>query len=604
MLIFDTECFPNYFLLSTLDYDTGAIAHFELSPDSSAFQAKEILRLFKNNTVCGFNINSYDIPILIYALQGKGNEKIKALSDDIILNHAPSWEIYKKYGIVVPGAWDTVDLFSVAPGKASLKALGGRIGVQKLQDLPFSPDTIITKDQRTTIRDYCTNDLVLTKALYNALAPEIALRVEMSKDYGIDLRSKSDAQVAEAVIKSELNKITGKEYYKPDSNKLPTSVHVKSPLFISFESKELQDLYFRVLKEPFSINSLGRIDLPKWLADTEITIGESQYSMKIGGLHSTEKKQCLRAEKGYRISDLDCVSYYPSIILGQQLVPKSLGLPFLKVYQSLVTRRIEAKKSGDKKTAASLKIAINASYGKLGSLYSPLYAPELLIQTTITGQLALLMLIEQMEQHGIKIKSANTDGILAYYREDQTDALEEVAFNWEMTTGFELEQANYSIIAARDVNNYVCIDTSGKIKSKGAFAPPFYAKENASGGDLMKSPDRYIIPLSVINHLKSGIPIEETILSCKDVRHFTALRKVTGGAMWRGESVGKTVRYYNSSEISQDECLIYAVNGNKVPTTSGCRPMMDLPDELPSDIDYDFYIESAYDLLKATGALI
>jgi hypothetical protein len=79
---------------------------------------------------------------------------------------------------------------------------------------------------------------------------------------------------------------------------------------------------------------------------------------------------------------------------------------------------------------------------------------------------------------------------------------------------------------------------------------------------------------------------------------------VTGGAIWRGESIGKTVRYYNSSEISQDECLIYAVNGNKVPTTSGCRPMMDLPDELPSDIDYDFYIESAYDLLKATGALI
>jgi hypothetical protein len=74
--------------------------------------------------------------------------------------------------------------------------------------------------------------------------------------------------------------------------------------------------------------------------------------------------------------------------------------------------------------------------------------------------------------------------------------------------------------------------------------------------------------------------------------------------MWRGESVGKTVRYYNSSEVPKDEAILYAVNGNRVGTTSGCKPLMDLPAEFPSDIDYDFYIESAYDLLKATGALI
>ena len=42
---------------------------------------------------------------------------------------------------------------------------------------------------------------------------------------------------------------------------------------------------------------------------------------------------------------------------------------------------------------SSKKIQINGSFGKLGSKYSLLYAPDLLLQTTITGQLALLMLI-------------------------------------------------------------------------------------------------------------------------------------------------------------------------------------------------------------------
>jgi hypothetical protein len=44
--------------------------------------------------------------------------------------------------------------------------------------------------------------------------------------------------------------------------------------------------------------------------------------------------------------------------------------------------------------ADSLKITINGSFGKLGNYYSALYAPDLMVQVTVTGQLALLKLIE------------------------------------------------------------------------------------------------------------------------------------------------------------------------------------------------------------------
>jgi DNA polymerase elongation subunit (family B) len=58
-----------------------------------------------------------------------------------------------------------------------------------------------------------------------------------------------------------------------------------------------------------------------------------------------------------------------------------------------------------------MKIAANGVFGKLGSPWSILYAPHLMVAVTLTGQLALLMLIERAERMGISVVSANTDGV-------------------------------------------------------------------------------------------------------------------------------------------------------------------------------------------------
>ena len=68
---------------------------------------------------------------------------------------------------------------------------------------------------------------------------------------------------------------------------------------------------------------------------------------------------------------------------------------------------LEAELSYHKVQTDSLKISVNGSFGKLGSKYSALYAPDLLIQTTVTGQLALLMLIERLHLAGVRVISAN-----------------------------------------------------------------------------------------------------------------------------------------------------------------------------------------------------
>jgi len=346
-----------------------------------------------------------------------------------------------------------------------------------------------------------------------------------------------------------------------------------------------------LLKEKFTLGTNGAIVAPKWLSDTDIVIGSTHYQMGIGGLHSREKSQCVRADSDHLLCDLDVASFYPSIILQQQLSPKTMGSAFLKVYRSIVERRIKAKRAGDKVTADVLKIAVNGSFGKLGSKYSPLFAPQLLIQVTITGQLVLLMLIEQLEQAGISIVSANTDGVVARCPRHLERRLNEIAFDWELNTSFELERTDYKLIASRDVNNYCAVKLDGKTKGKGVFAP----------ASLAKNPDGQIVYKAVAQYLANGAPIEKTITECKDIRDFVTIRRVTGGAQWRDQRLGKAVRFYASKDVPSDESIRYAKNSNKVPNSQGCRPLMTLPDIFPDDVHHLIYIEAAKKLLKDCG---
>lgn len=587
MVVIDAEVYSNYFLLSAKQLDTGRVIHFELY-EGKVLDKKGLMSLMRSYTTISFNGLNYDLPIITAALSGFSNEAIKKLSDQIILSGTPGWQVCRNWEIDVP-KWDHIDLFEVAPGRSSLKIYGGRLHAPKMQDLPIEPDALITPEQRKLLREYCVNDLDTTELLYRKLEKQVALRQKMGEQYGMDLRSKSDAQIAETVIKSELTAITGKQYYKPKGEQ--TAFRYIDPKIITFKTEQLQSVFERILKTRFELGGNGAVKMPDWLKSNRIKIGSSEYQMGIGGLHSCEKSQYIAATENTLICDLDVASYYPSIILQQRLSPKSLGEPFLKVYQSIVERRIHAKKTGDTVTADTLKIAVNGSFGKLGSKYSALYAPELLIQTTITGQLALLMLIERMEAIGVRVASANTDGIVCVLSKERESKLEEVAFDWMMDTSYELERVDYKAVASRDVNNYVAVKTNGDIKGKGCFAPP----------SLAKNPDLPIVYQAVAKQIAEGVPVEDTIRDCKDIRHFVTVRRVQGGAEWRGEYLGKAVRFYYSTEAADDECIHYAKNSNRVPKSAGAKPRMELPDEFPSDVNYQTYIVEAEKLLAEVG---
>ena len=239
----------------------------------------------------------------------------------------------------------------------------------------------------------------------------------------------------------------------------------------------------------------------------------------------------------------------------------------------------------------SKKLEINGSFGKLGSKYSALYSPELLLQVTLTGQLALLMLIEKLELNGIKVVSANTDGIVIVCKNNRENDLNAILFDWMLQTSYELERTDYMRLASRDVNNYVAVKHGGKYKGKGVFAEP----------GLAKNPDRFIIYKAVAEFIAKDVPIEQTIKNCSDITKFVTVRRVDGGGVWQDNYLGKAVRFYKSSEVDSEIAIRYAKNSNMVPNSSGCRPLMDLPDSFPTDVDYDYYIREAYDLLSEVG---
>lgn len=590
LAVLDTECYQNYWSIGFRNLDNGNVRIIEKWNDAE-LDRQMIARIMRKFRVVSFNGINYDMPMIALAMSGADNATLKRASDAIILSDVRPWQFEELYGVRVPDFVDHIDLIEVAPGQGSLKAYAGRLHTKRMQDLPIEPDEFIDQAKRDTLYSYLGNDLQGTVDLLTELRQQITLREVMSDEYEIDVRSRSDAQIAEAVIKRELEKLTGRRYAKPEIR--PGTFFYKPPKFIQFDTEAMQSTLKNVMRSAFIVRRDGRVDMPPALAQAAIRLGDGIYRMGIGGLHSSETCVSHYSDDEYILIDRDVTSYYPAIILLLKLFPPHLGEVFLKVYKAIVDRRVDAKRNGWKAIAETLKIVINGSFGKFGSPYSLLYAINLMIQVTLTGQLSLLMLIERLFLHDFEVISANTDGVVTKVSRARRAEFEAIIADWEWDTGFNTEETTYSSVHSRDVNNYIAITEDGKVKLKGAFAESGPGQPGASG--LKKNPTTEICTDAVVAYLKDGVPIETTIRECMDIRQFVTIRKVNGGALFNGKYLGKMVRWYYST--NRRGIIEYALNGNSVPRSNGAMPCMELPDTFPCDVDHEWYIREAYAIL-------
>lgn len=663
---YDTECYPNYWLLKFkprggIVYSFRLYAGQSFTPD----QCSIIRQLFDLFVAVSFNGNYYDVPMLTAALSGYTAEQLKWLNDRIIVEKVKPWEL----GLPEWKPAEHIDIKEVIPGKGGQKYKAGIIHYKTMRDLPYDPSTYLTPEQIANVDEYCENDLGQLEALYDAVKSQIKLREALGKRYNIELRSKSDAQVAEAVLKRRCEIATGQKIYKPDID-WNLQFRFDVPPFISYQLPQLQRALDIVRNAIFRIGPAGNVVMPGELEGLTITINQSTYKLGIGGLHSQEKCTVHKADDYYALRDNDVASYYPSLILNSGAWPQALGQAFLQEYAAIKDERLACKalakkleKEGFKGTVeweeastgdSGGKIMINGTFGKTLSGFSVLFAPKMGIQTTVSGQLSLLMLIEWHEAYGIQVISANTDGIIVKCPRNMVHVSEALIAEWQKRTGLEMETVEYLAVYSRDINNYIAVkskfDAATKqwtripdgVKRKGEYAPTSLI--------LKKAPDLEICSDAVAEFLEKGTPVQDTITGSRDIRKFVTIQNVAGGAKklwgegprknarvmdmvgilqehgwykdgrkWRKgdvvtdatmayqtcfapqtpEYLGKVVRWYYSTLAPGP--IVYASNGNTVSLSYGARPCMILPDEFPADIDYAWYISKAESMLKDLG---
>lgn len=340
---YDTECFPNYWLLKFRPrLPGGRVYTFRLhSTQSFDYDAISSVRLlFDSFCAVSFNGNYYDVPMITAALSGYTAEQLKLINDSIIVEKAKPWEL----GLSEWRPSDHIDVMEVAPGAGSQKQYAGRIHCPTIRDLPYDPDHYVTEAEIVEVDAYCENDLDVLEYIFDALAPQIHQRVALSARYDIDLRSKSDAQLAETVLKRRCEQVTGRRIFKPEIN-WNLRFRYKVPAFISYSSPQLQEALELVRESIFMLGSKGTVEMPPQLECLLITINQSTYKLGIGGLHSKEKTVSHRSDENWVLRDNDVVSYYPSLILNSGEWPPALGQTFLQEYEAIKNERLLAKRT-------------------------------------------------------------------------------------------------------------------------------------------------------------------------------------------------------------------------------------------------------------------
>lgn len=677
----DTECYPNYWLFGIQLGPT--VWQCEAAGQGARLAQADrdrIIWLLDNVPIWTFNGLNYDNWLIAAAaVAGMSVEQLKAINDKIIIERVKPWQLN------LP-RWqpkDHIDVMEVIPGAGGQKYKAGMIHYKTMRDLPYSPDAHLDAEQMRQVRIYNANDLGQLAALAQAVAPQIRLREKLTERYRIDLRSKSDAQVAEAVLKHRCEQALGRSIGKTQID-MNLRFRYDPPSYLQFKSPVLLELLAVATGGDFHIGRSKKGDGlailgPDELSAYKFEMGDLPLTAGIGGMHSREKCSSHVADHDTMIVDIDVEAYYPSMMLNAGAWPEALGKQFLIEFRSIKDERVAAKELVAKLEAegytssieyddASVtnsggKIMINGTFGKTLSLFGPLSAPKMGIQTTLTGQLSLLLLIEWLHEAGIQVVSVNTDGVVTKFPRNRRIAMLAVVKRWEDAVQLKMEHNEYKALYSANVNNYMAVTAKGKVKRKGQ-----YAKTDLIG---KKAPDVEICADACAEFVAHSTPVEVTILSCSDIRKFVAIKNVAGGAAkmlgdgprqgvkvaemiprllahgwtkkgsrwvtsgnWYAdagpefaqsgaapilaaeaysqtfapqvrEEIGKVIRYYYGTNAPGP--IVYASGkkaGDLVSDSWGAQPCMVLPDELPADIDYAWYIEKANQMLRECGAIV
>lgn len=330
-----------------------------------------------------------------------------------------------------------------------------------------------------------------------------------------------------------------------------------------------------------------------------VVIDGFQYDFGTGGLHGSVESQVIHSDDEYVIADYDFASWYPHLSFVNGVYPEHLSADFCRIYKGMYDQRKAIPKSDPNNYA--LKIALNGSYGNSNSRFSPFYDPKFTMTITINGQLILCMLAEQfVKTPRLSVIQVNTDGITVRVPRIYLDHVRSVVAWIEQVSGVAMEEAIYSTMAIRDVNNYISVyDGSGKSKRKGA-----YQKHCDLGWHQNHS--ACVVAAAAEAALIRGEDIETFIRNHDNIYDFMIMAKVPKSnrlELGRTQIQG-TSRVYVSKTGQQLVKVMPPLpkSPDKERPQNICsgwnmREANDINDASFDDIHYEYYIEQARNLV-------
>lgn len=562
--VYDIEVFQNIFHCSVKNTETNNIYKFEISERKN--QLRELVKFFKqvdkyitwgdyyttninipaNVIFCGYNNLHYDNPIINYIIEYEDKlmqynipticSSIFNLSKTITTSSEDNIDAWKHWKYQI---WfDTFDILTMLYSnklRVGLKEIQVTMQYPNVQEFVCDWTKPLPLEDFDSMIDYNINDIESTSELLNRCKKDVDLRIAIEDEYGVRVLSKDGVNIGMKILTQKYLEKTGLTWQDIKDLRSPMSViPLKDVIlpFIKYDSPILQ----RVLDDMKNqIVSPGRKGY-----ENKFVFNNLRYSVGVGGIHSVNSPEIIIPRDDEMLIDIDVASLYPSMLIEYEFYPKHLSKEFLEVYKQIKDERIEAKHNGDKVKNETLKLALNGLSGNLQNEHNFCYNPFAVMQIRINGQLLLLMLAEKLTQIGCRIVQANTDGLFVLLKKDVYSKVNSICREWEQLTKLTLEEDRFKAMYQYAINDYFAITKDNKVKEKGMFI---------TAVKLGKGLTPKIIPKAVISFFKDGIPVEDTIKNCTDIRDFLMSEKT--GKQWHVEYMNeeqqRTNRFYAST---------------------------------------------------------
>lgn len=501
MLFLDFETFKYDWLVVAIDPVNGN--EFVIVNNKS--ELERLYRKYKNDIWVGYNLRNYDQYIL-KAILLEFNPK--TVNDWIIVKKRKGWEFSSLFNKI------HLNLYEIMPNPpVGLKTLEAFMGKSIHEtSVPFDIDRKLTpKEIEETIK-YCRYDVLNAIDVFIRRKNEFDSQMSLVKAFGLPLShlGKTQAQLAAIILGAKKKKLKDEwDIRLPENVQLGKYSHV-GEWFLDEDNHDLD-------------------------AKLETMICGVEHTIAWGGIHAGLSKQKITCSPDEVIFDVDVDQLYPTLMIEYGLLSRAVEKP--EKFRNVLNTSLELKRAGKKKEREPYKRICNITYGAEGDKFNAMYDPLHRNLVCVFGQVFIIDLLDKVEDI-IELLNSNTDGIFVKIKRKNVAEFKRRVHEWEQRTRLHMSYDEFKSMWSKDVNNYVAIREDGSYHAKGA-----YVKELS---DL--DYDLPIVNAALKNYMIHGIPVEQTVLNCSDLRQFQKVVKLSSKYQWvEHEQPGGNVKFDNKA---------------------------------------------------------